>query len=98
MARLAFIFICVFAVSVAFAASPSEPALRAALQDLDKTDGMTPEAARQVQTGLKVLLTTGYAKLANGNGSAACDALPIIPKPYRHQELAVAVRAALDAT
>jgi CheY-like chemotaxis protein len=47
-------------------------------------------AARELQPDIKVLLTTGDAKLA-----AIADEFPAVAKPYRRAELALRVRDAL---
>jgi CheY-like chemotaxis protein len=49
-------------------------------------------AARQRQPGLKVLLTTGDAKLASG-----AEEFPSVAKPYRRVELAMRLRDALKS-
>jgi CheY-like chemotaxis protein len=63
------------------------------LTDVVMPDGMTgyqlADAARRLQPGLKVVFTTGYS------WSEASTADPMIHKPYRRQELAAIVRAAL---
>jgi CheY-like chemotaxis protein len=51
------------------------------------------EAARALQPGLRVLLTTGYTEDAGGLDH---QGPPILHKPYRRHELAKAIRAALD--
>jgi CheY-like chemotaxis protein len=65
--------------------------------DVVMPQGMTgyalAEAARRLQPGLRVLFTTGYAGDA---GSSDHAARRLLHKPYRRQELAEAVRAALD--
>ena len=69
--------------------------------DVVMPDGMTgPQlaaTARHLRPGMKVLFTTGYSRsdLANDLEGTATGA--VIRKPYRRQELAAAVRAALEA-
>ena len=87
--------------------APNGPAALTLLEsgesfDLLFTDVVMPEgmsghdlaaAARALQPGLKVLLTTGYI----GDGMASeNDGDHLLSKPYRKHGLAVAVRAALD--
>ena len=50
--------------------------------------------ATAMRTGLKVLLTSGYP--AELSGRAASGLITLLRKPYRHDELAQAIRAALD--
>ncbi len=63
------------------------------LTDVVMPDGMTgyqlADAARRLRPGLKVVFTTGYS------WSEASTADAVIHKPYRRQELAAIVRAAL---
>ena len=49
--------------------------------------------ARRVKRGIKVLLTSGYAVSHRGAGAAD---FTLLQKPYRHDELARAIRQALD--
>jgi PAS domain S-box-containing protein len=72
--------------------------------DLLFTDVVMPEgisghqlaaAARQLRPGLKVLFTTGYYD--SGSGAPTFRGGDTIHKPYRRQELATAIRAALEA-
>jgi signal transduction histidine kinase/FixJ family two-component response regulator len=51
--------------------------------------------ARKLRPGLKVLLTSGYAKHTTSNSRNA-EGFPSIAKPYRRSELAESIRAALD--
>ena len=53
-------------------------------------------AARQLRPGLRCLLTTGYDR-AHSAAKAATSHLPVLAKPYRRDDLARAVREALDA-
>ena len=69
--------------------------------DIIMPDGMTgyqlAAVARQVQPGLKVLFTTGYA---GPNETPERGELPtglVLRKPYRKLDLAMAVREALEA-
>ncbi len=54
-------------------------------------------AARQLQPGLKVLFTTGYAGPRTKTEPAGLPPGAMICKPYRKQELAMTMRAALKA-
>ena len=56
-------------------------------------DVLVQQAASR-RYGLKVLLTSGYA--ADLFDPAVLGQFALLPKPYRHDELAQAVRAALD--
>ncbi len=53
-------------------------------------------AALDVQPGLKVLLTSGFALAAIGSADAAGDEFPLLTKPYSRSELASKVRSVLD--
>ncbi len=68
--------------------------------DIIMPDGMMgtqlAAGARQMQPGLKVLFTTGYARAAATTGDNEPPSGPILRKPYRKQDLAAAVRAVLD--
>ncbi len=57
---------------------------------------LAAEAAR-LRPGLRVLLTSGYTgqALAGAHGTTAAD-LPVLPKPYRREELAERLRLALQ--
>jgi len=88
----------------------SGPAALQVLQDDDNIDllftdvvmpgGMTgyqlAAAARQIRPLLKVVFTTGYFRPEPGSEAAAAAAGAMIRKPYRRQELAETVRAALE--
>ncbi len=50
--------------------------------------------AAQLCRGIRVLLTSGYAR--SQPGVAAVRGIPVLRKPYRQDELAHAIRAALD--
>jgi len=50
--------------------------------------------ALQKQTGLRALLTSGYMEEAPDD--APREAFPLLRKPYRYEDLARAIRAALD--
>ncbi len=71
------------------------------LTDVVMPNGMTgyqlAAAAQHLQPGMKVLFTTGYSRSDLGNDPAGPAAGAVLRKPYRRQELAVAVRAALEA-
>ena len=83
----------------------SGPAALAILQDGGRfdllfTDVVMPEgmtgyqlaaAARHIQPGLKVLMTTGYARPGIDPEPFAAHLATILPKPYRKQELAITV-------
>ena len=64
-------------------------------------DGMTgyqlAAAARRLRPGLKVLFTTGYVRPEPGSEARKRRRATMIRKPYRRQELAATVRAALEA-
>ena len=66
--------------------------------DITMPGGMTGtallQAARQVQPSLKVLFTTGFARIAED--ASTPEPAPLLRKPYRRQALAKQVRAALD--
>ena len=79
--------------------------LRSGRFDLLFTDVMMPggmsgkalaDAARQMQPGLPVLFTSGYADSALAPGDRADAAVDLISKPYRQQELATRLRNILD--
>jgi len=55
------------------------------------------DQARQRRPGLKVLFTTGYGNLGGQNGGAGSQLVHLIRKPYRSDELAAKLRAALAA-
>ena len=69
--------------------------------DIIMPDGMMgyqlAAGARQMQPGLKVLFTTGYAKPAPTTEENEAQSGPVLRKPYRKQDLATAVRVALDS-
>ncbi|HTI84632.1 MAG TPA: ATP-binding protein [Acetobacteraceae bacterium] len=69
--------------------------------DIIMPDGMMgyqlAAGARQMQPGLKVLFTTGYARPAVTTEESEAPSGPVLRKPYRKQDLATAVRAALDS-
>ena len=73
--------------------------------DLVFTDAIMPggmsgmqlaEEAVKVRSGIKVLLTSGFAE-ASLNTARAAAGVPIISKPYRKQDLAKKVREVLSA-
>jgi CheY-like chemotaxis protein len=70
------------------------------LTDVVMPDGMTgyqlAAAARQIRPALKVLFTTGYSWSPTGNQPDEAISGAMIHKPYRRQELAATVRAALE--
>jgi signal transduction histidine kinase len=53
--------------------------------------------ARQRKPGLKVLFTTGYGTVGPRDGMPETDPAAVLHKPYRGRDLALRVRAALDA-
>jgi len=55
------------------------------------------ELAVQQRPGLKILLTSGYSDTPNVDAIAALK-LTVLSKPYSWDQLAIAVRAALDRT
>lgn len=69
------------------------------LTDVVMPGGMTgydlAGRAAKLRPDLKVLFTSGYTELAVGNGHLAGKG-PLLSKPYRKQELGLAVRAVLD--
>ena len=68
--------------------------------DVIMPDGMTgyqlAAVARQIQPGLKVLFTTGYARPAEIQERGEFPPGPVLRKPYRKLDLATAVREALE--
>jgi PAS domain S-box-containing protein len=68
--------------------------------DVVMPGGMTgyqlSEAARRLRPGLKVLISTGYARIETRAGGAKPEQGPVLRKPYRKQELATHVRAVLN--
>jgi signal transduction histidine kinase len=53
--------------------------------------------AAERQPGLKILFTTGYAKVDKSNGEDQTELTPMLRKPYRGQELTEKVQAILGA-
>jgi PAS domain S-box-containing protein len=53
-------------------------------------------AARALRPGLKVLLTSGFAKAAVEPGAQSPDVRTLLSKPYRKTELAARLRGVLD--
>ena len=70
--------------------------------DIGLPDGISGYAlaklAEQRQPSLKVLFTTGYAKVQNRDGDDQHRSTHMLCKPYRSDELAEKVRAILDST
>jgi PAS domain S-box-containing protein len=68
--------------------------------DVVMSDGMNgyqlAAFAQRVRPGLKVLFTTGYFRPEPGAEPVGSTAGAMLRKPYRRQELAFALRAALD--
>jgi signal transduction histidine kinase len=52
--------------------------------------------AKQIQPALKILYTTGYAKVQTWNGDPSDEPHHLLRKPYRAMELAAKLRKALD--
>jgi signal transduction histidine kinase len=52
--------------------------------------------AQRLRPTLRVLLTSGYEHV-NGDESSLAQRYPLLPKPYRREDLAEAVRKVLDA-
>ena len=64
--------------------------------DVDGTE--LADRAMRLRHGLRVLLTSGFPDMrGSGRGKAMAPAYRLLNKPYRHDELARAVREALDA-
>jgi CheY-like chemotaxis protein len=64
-----------------------------------KMDGYAlARAARARRPGLKVLLTSGYPRRPTGPGGEPGAELPLLAKPYRQADLALALRKALTPT
>ncbi|MDQ7247930.1 PAS domain S-box protein [Dongia sedimenti] len=55
------------------------------------------EAASQIRPGLKILLTSGFARASIQEGATAAYLKNLLSKPYRKAELAERLRATLDA-
>jgi PAS domain S-box-containing protein len=53
-------------------------------------------AAQNVRPGLHVLLTSGYEHPVTASEPGGAKPLPLLRKPYRREQLAAAVRAAID--
>ena len=72
------------------------------LTDIVMPGGMSgyevADAAVSRRPAIKVLLTTGYAGPARSSGAAKHPDAPVLRKPFRKQELAEAVRIALQAS
>jgi len=54
-------------------------------------------AAQRLRPDLRVLLTSGYEHPMAGSDSVGAKPLPLLRKPYRREQLASAVRAAIDS-
>jgi CheY-like chemotaxis protein len=52
--------------------------------------------ARDLKSGIKVLLTTGYAEDLGHADDLESESLKVLRKPYRQAELAMALREVLD--
>jgi CheY-like chemotaxis protein len=55
------------------------------------------DRAMRMHTGLKVLITTGYASGQDDVGETEIGKLPVLRKPYSRAELASCIREALDS-
>jgi CheY-like chemotaxis protein len=70
------------------------------LTDVVMPNGMTGHqlaaAARHLRPGMKVLFTTGYSRSEPSDNLPGPATGAVLRKPYRKQELATAVRAALE--
>jgi signal transduction histidine kinase/CheY-like chemotaxis protein len=53
-------------------------------------------AAHEQRPGLKILLTSGYAKHAELRDGNSADGFPLLAKPYRAEELAAKIREILE--
>jgi CheY-like chemotaxis protein len=56
------------------------------------------QSVRQRYPGIKVLFSTGYARIEPRNAADAVVPGPVLRKPYRKQELAEKLRAVIDET
>ena len=69
--------------------------------DIGLPDGISgfelAKLAEQRQPRLKVLFTTGYAKVQKRDGDDLHESVPMLRKPYRSAELAEKIRAILDS-
>jgi CheY-like chemotaxis protein len=54
--------------------------------------------ARDLQPGIKVLLTTGYAEDLTRGDDLERESLKVLRKPYRQAELALALRDVFEMT
>ena len=61
------------------------------------TGAMVAERARKLQPGLKVLFTTGYARDAIVHHGRLDPGVELLSKPFAHSDLAMRIRALLDA-
>jgi CheY-like chemotaxis protein len=55
------------------------------------------EAANELRPGLKILLTSGFARASIQDGATSSYLKNLLSKPYRKTELAERLRATLDA-
>jgi CheY-like chemotaxis protein len=62
----------------------------------DMNGCMLARWASHESRGLKVLLTTAFSEEVNGELAMGKKGFPLLNKPYSKEELATAVRAALD--
>jgi FixJ family two-component response regulator len=56
------------------------------------------EQARECHPGIKILLTSGFAKAAMENAAQSHSAGQLLSKPYRTQDLARAISEALQGS
>ena len=79
----------------------AQPGIALLFSDIALGAGMTGfelvREARRLYPQLPVLLTSGYERSSLGGDATKIHALPLLRKPYRREELALAVRATLDA-
>ena len=61
------------------------------------TGAMVAEAARNIQPGLSVLFTTGYARNAIVHHGRLDPGVELLSKPFGYADLAARVREMLDA-
>ncbi|MCQ4313278.1 response regulator [Pseudomonas stutzeri] len=85
--------------AAALAALANGPRVDVVFSDVMMPGGMNGvELAREIRTrqlGIPVLLTSGYAEAANK--SAEAEGVHVLAKPYRLEELAVALKNAMEA-
>ena len=76
------------------------PSIELVFSDVVLGTGMTgvelAEEIRRLRPGLPVLLTSGYEHASSQIDDTAANQFELLQKPYRREELAVAVRRTLD--